>query len=132
MLLLAYPGNPLINKVFPKDIENELLILTETGFSYRVAFERIPKDSGIKPNITLETSSVQAIKQFTMSGLGITVLPQVAVKSEVNAKKLIPLNWASSELNIISQIIYHKDKWISPALREFIALSNKFLKANSR
>lgn len=132
MLLLAYPGNPLINKVFPKDIENELLILTETGFSYRVAFERILKDSGIKPNITLETSSVQAIKQFTMSGLGITVLPQVAVKSEVNAKKLIPLNWASSELNIISQVIYHKDKWISPAIREFIALSNKFLKANSR
>ncbi len=132
MLLLAYPGNPLINKVFLKDIENESLILTETGCSYRAAFERILKDSGIKPNITLETGSVQAIKQFTMSGLGITVLPQVAVKSEVNAKKLIPLNWAGSELNIISQVIYHKDKWISPALREFIALSNKFLKANSR
>lgn len=105
MLLLAYPGNPLINKVFLKDIENESLILTETGCSYRAAFERILKDSGIKPNITLETGSVQAIKQFTMSGLGITVL---------------------------SQVIYHKDKWISPALREFIALSNKFLKANSR
>ncbi|WP_294402247.1 LysR family transcriptional regulator [uncultured Clostridium sp.] len=134
MLLLAYPGHPLINKekVFPKDIETESLILTETGCSYRAAFERILKDSGIKPNITLETGSVQAIKQFTMSGLGITVLPQVAVKYEVNSKKLIPLNWAGPDLNIISQVIYHKDKWISPALREFIALSNKFLKANSR
>ena len=133
MLILAYPGHPLTNKdkVFPRDIENESLILTETGCSYRAAFERILKDNGIKPSITLETGSVQAIKQFTMSGLGITVLPEVAVQNEVNSKKLIPLNWVGPDLNIISQVIYHKDKWISPALREFIVLSNKFLKANS-
>lgn len=133
MLLLSYPGHPLINKdkVLPEDIENESLILTETGCSYRAAFERILKDNGIKPNITLETGSVQAIKQFTMSGLGITVLPEIAVKDEVTSGKLIPLNWAGPDLNIISQVIYHKDKWISPALREFIALSNKFLKKNS-
>ena len=130
MLFLAYPGHPLIkkDKVFPKDIENESLILTETGCSYRAAFERILKDNGIKPNITLETGSVQAIKQFTMSGLGITVLPEIAVKDEVECGKLIPLNWSGPDLNIISQVLYHKDKWISPALREFISLSNKFLK----
>lgn len=130
MLLLAYPGHPLINKdkIYPEDIENESLILTETGCSYRAAFERILKDNGIKPNVTLETGSVQAIKQFTMSGLGITMLPEIAVKDEVNSGKLIPLNWSGPNLNIISQVIYHKDKWISPALKEFISLANKFLK----
>ena len=133
MLLLAYPGHHLINKdnVFPEDIADESLILTETGCSYRAAFERVLKDKGIKPNIILETGSVQAIKQFTMSGLGITILPEIAVKDEVLSKKLIPLNWAGPDLNIISQVLYHKDKWISPALREFISLSNKFLKKNS-
>lgn len=129
MLLLAYPDHPLIHKdkILPKDIESQSLILTETGCSYRAAFERVLKDSGIKPNITLETGSVQAIKQFTMSGLGITVLPEIAVKDEVKSGKLIPLNWKGPDLNIISQVIYHKDKWISPALREFIHISNKFL-----
>ena len=133
MLILAYPGHPLIGKesILPIDIENESLILTETGCSYRAAFERILKDAGIKPKITLETGSVQAIKQFTMSGLGITLLPEVAVKDEVDSGKLIPLNWAGPSLNIISQIIYHKDKWISPALRQFIALANKFLKSRN-
>ncbi|MCQ2017798.1 LysR family transcriptional regulator [Clostridium butyricum] len=132
MLLLAYPGHDLINKkeIFPTDIKDESLILTETGCSYRAAFERILKDNGIKPNITLETGSVQAIKQFTMSGLGITFLPEIAVKDEVKAGKLIPLNWAGPDLNIISQVIYHKDKWISPALKEFISLSHRFLKQN--
>jgi DNA-binding transcriptional LysR family regulator len=130
MLLLAYPGHPLINKksVLPKDIEGEPLILTEMGCSYRAALENILSSCNIKPNVGLETGSVQAIKQFTMSRLGITLLPKVAVEDEINSGKLIPLNWAGPDFEIISQVLYHKDKWISPALREFLNLSKNFMK----
>ena len=131
MLLLAYPGHHLISKeeIFPEDIENEALILTETGCSYRAAFENILSEHNIKPNLVLETGSVQAIKQFTMSGLGITLLPAVSVSDEINSGKLIPLNWAGPDFGIISQVIYHKDKWISPALKEFLKLSHKYMKS---
>ncbi|MDS0524637.1 LysR family transcriptional regulator [Clostridium sp. SHJSY1] len=129
MLLLAYPGHPLINKeeIFPKDIENEPLILTETGCSYRASFENILNEYNVKANLVLETGSVQAIKQFTMSGLGITLLPKVAVEDEINSGKLIPLNWVGPSFGVISQVIYHKDKWISPALKEFLVLSKKLM-----
>lgn len=129
MVLLAYPGHPLINKksILPKDIENKPLVLTEMGCSYRAALENILANCNVKPNITLETGSVQAIKQFTMSGLGITLLPKVAVEDEIISGKLIPLNWAGPDFQIISQVLYHKDKWISPALREFLKLSRKFM-----
>lgn len=133
MLFLAYPGHPLINKksILPKDIENEPLILTETGCSYRAALENILTSCDVKPNIAFETGSVQAIKQFTMSGLGITLLPKVAVEDEINNGKLIPLNWAGPEFGVISQVLYHKDKWISPALKEFLKLSRKFMESYS-
>lgn len=129
MQLLAYPGHPLINKkdVFPEDIQGEPLILTETGCSYRAAFENILSQFNVKPNLVLETGSVQAIKQFTMSGIGITLLPQVAVEEEIASGKLIPLNWKGPSFGIISQVLYHKDKWISPALREFLKLSKKIM-----
>lgn len=129
MLLLAYPGHHLVNKekITPKDIENEPLILTDTGCSYRAAFENILSEYNVKPNLVLETGSVQAIKQFTMSGLGITLLPKVAVKDEVSCGKLIPLNWCGPEFGVISQVIYHKDKWISPALQAFLNLTKKFI-----
>lgn len=129
MLLLAYPGHPLIDKeeIFPKDIENEPLILTETGCSYRASFENILNEYNVKENLVLETGSVQAIKQFTMSGLGITLLPKVAVEDEIKAGKLIPLNWVGPGFGVISQVIYHKDKWLSPALKEFLALSKKLM-----
>ncbi|WP_297418691.1 LysR family transcriptional regulator [Clostridium sp.] len=133
MLLLAYPGHPLINKkeVFPKNIEMEPLILTEMGCSYRAALENILNSCNVKPNIALETGSVQAIKQFTMSGLGITLLPKVAVEDEISSGKLIPLNWVGPDFGIISQVLYHKDKWISPALREFLKLSRDFMDSYS-
>ncbi|EHJ01998.1 transcriptional regulator, LysR family [Clostridium sp. DL-VIII] len=134
MLFLAYPGHPLISKksILPKDIENEPLILTEMGCSYRASLENILTSCDIKPNVAFETGSVQAIKQFTMSGLGITLLPKVAVEDEINSGKLIPLNWEGPNFGIISQVLYHKDKWISPALKEFLRLSKDFMNSYSK
>lgn len=134
MVLLAYPGHHLIGKdeIFPKDIENEPLILTEMGCSYRAAFENILNEYNVKPNLVLETGSVQAIKQFTMSGLGITLLPKVAVKDELESGRMVALKWAGPEFGIISQILYHKDKWISPALHAFLKLSKEIIKPKTR
>ena len=129
MCLLAYPGHPLTNKkeVFPTDLEGESLILTEIGCSYRAAFERILKDANVYPHITLESGSIHAIKLFTMSGLGICLLPQIAVYEELASSKLIPLHWCGPKFNIVSQVLYHKNKWLSPALQAFLALCTEAL-----
>ena len=125
-----------MNEVFKKQIEEKFKTKYKDMMKRNIDdllekleddFENILRDAGITPNVALETGSVQAIKQFTMSGLGICLLPQVAVSQEVESKKLIPLNWAGQDFGIISQVIYHKDKWKSPALKEFINLSKKFL-----
>ena len=133
MLLLTAPGHPLIDKevVYPKDIENEPLILTELGCSYRAVFENILRSYNIKPNMVLETGSVQAIKQFTMSGLGLTLLPRVAVKEELAQGKMVTLNWSGPDFGIVSQVLYHKDKWLSPALKAFLNLSRNMLYKDS-
>jgi DNA-binding transcriptional LysR family regulator len=129
MLLLAAPGHPLLKKkeVLPEDIAKESLILTELGCSYRAVFENILNSYNLKANVVLETGSVQAIKQFTMSGLGITLLPKVAVDEELSQGRLVPLNWAGPNFGIVSQVLYHKDKWLSPALKAFLKLSKEML-----
>ncbi|WP_330377507.1 substrate-binding domain-containing protein [Cellulosilyticum ruminicola] len=127
MLLLAYPGHPLLQKemILPQDLEGESLILTEIGCSYRASFERILKDAGVTPHITLESGSIHAIKLFTMSGLGICLLPKVAVQEELKNGALLPLNWCGPDFEIISQVLYHKNKWVSSALYAFIQLCKK-------
>lgn len=129
MLLLAAPPHHLIEEksIKPQDIENEPLILTELGCSYRAVFENILSSHNIKPNVILETGSVQAIKQFTMSGLGITLLPKVAVEEEIAKGRLVALNWEGPDFGIVSQVLYHKDKWLSPALKAFLKLAKGML-----
>jgi DNA-binding transcriptional LysR family regulator len=133
MLLLTAPMHQLIDKevITPNDIENEPLILTEIGCSYRAVFENILSSYSIKSNVVLETGSVQAIKQFTMSGLGVTLLPKVAVEEELSQGRLVPLNWCGPDFGIVSQVLYHKDKWLSPALKAFLKLSKDMLEKNS-
>ena len=129
MLLLAYPGHPLLEKekILPEDLKGESLILTEVGCSYRASFERILKDAGICPRITIESGSVHAIKQFTMSGMGISLLAKVAVEEELANGKLLALNWLGADFEIVSQVLYHKSKWLSPALEAFISLCREML-----
>lgn len=127
--VLTYPGHPLTQKkeVDLSDFKNESLILTEMGCCYRGAFMRFLGEEKIIPKVVLETGSIQAIKQAAMSGLGVCVLPAISVMEEVLAGKLVPLDFRIKNFEMVSQLFYHKDKWISPALKAFIDLSSQML-----
>lgn len=124
MVILSSPEHPLAQKedIFPEDLTGETLILTEIGCGYRAIFENILAQYDIKPRSIIETGNVQAIKQLTMSGLGITLLPLVAVEEECSQRQLVKLNWKGPSFVILTQVLYHKDKWISAPLKAFIEL----------
>jgi len=124
LVLLSLPKHPLAQKesVYPEDLAGEPLILTEIGCSYRALFENILAQYGIKPNAVIETENVQSIRQFAMSGLGITLLPLVAVEEECLNKRLVKLKWKGPAFEMLTQVIYHKNKWISSPLKAFIEL----------
>jgi DNA-binding transcriptional LysR family regulator len=79
----------------------------------------------IKPRSVIETGNVQAIKQLILSGMGITFLPQTAVEEELQQGRLMRLNWMGPEFLIYTQVLYHKTKWMSAALKAFINLMNE-------
>jgi len=124
MVLLSAPQHPLSEKenIFPQDLMGESLILTEAGCSYRALFEGVLTQYGVKPSSIIETGNVQLIKQLAMSGLGVTLLPLVAVEEECTCGRLIKLNWKGPKFELLTQVLYHKNKWISSALKAFIEL----------
>ncbi|TCL62201.1 LysR family transcriptional regulator [Hydrogenispora ethanolica] len=125
LTFLAMPGHPLISRapIGPADLAGASLILTEAGCSYRRALESTLAGAGVKPHSVLETGSLQAIKQFTMDGMGITLLPRIAATAELADGRLVKLDWIGPEFAMLTQLVYHKDKWLSPPLRAFIALA---------
>ncbi|SDM80477.1 LysR family transcriptional regulator [Acetanaerobacterium elongatum] len=125
--VLSSPDCPLAKKaaVDIQDFAGLPVIFTGRGCSYRGMFEHDLAEHGVVPNIVLETSSIQVIKEAAMSGLGLCILPELAVMKELGEKKLIKLAYTNN-YNISSQLIYHKDKWLSPAMEGFISIAKQY------
>lgn len=130
MALLCSPEYSFAHRenVYPEDLSGEPLILTESSCGYRTLFDNIMSQFNVKPRSVIETGNVQAIKQLILSGMGITFLPQTAVEEELQQKRLVRLNWMGPEFHIFTQVLYHKTKWMSGALKAFIKLMNEMMK----
>lgn len=124
--VFSAPSHALARKesVSLHDFDQESFILTEAGCFYRGAFLDDMSRHHITPKIILETGSIQAIKEMTKSGLGLCLLPEIAAKREIESKELIPLCFLN-DYSICSQILYHRDKWLSPALSAFLSLARE-------
>jgi DNA-binding transcriptional LysR family regulator len=127
--LVARPEHQLANRpaVYPEDLANEALLLTEADCAYRLLFERVLAAAGVAPRDTIEFSSVEAIKQCVAAGMGLAVLPAMAIDRELAQGQLAALRWAGPPLEVTTQMIWHTKKWQSPALRAFLQLARELL-----
>lgn len=133
LLVIAHQDHPLAEAptVRPEDLEDESVLLTEAGCSYRVMFERALADTCVNLSTTVEFNNVEAIKQCVMVGMGITVLPQVAVAAEIDDGRLAALAWTEPRLEIVTQMVWHRDKWLSPALGAFLQMARNVFKTEA-
>jgi DNA-binding transcriptional LysR family regulator len=129
MFILCAPDHHLAQKqggIGPADLANVNLI-SENGCDYRRLLEEMLEEVGAQFRSVMAVSSLQAERQFTASGLGVCLLAGTAVEENLQQKKLVALPWAGPDFRIAVQIVYHKNKWISPALRAFIDLARRKL-----
>lgn len=121
--VLAHPDHPLASRrrVTPGDLAGEVVLHTEADCAYRQLFDRLLAEAGVRPEVAIEFTSIEAIKQSALAGMGIAVLPEIAVETEVAQGRLalLPL---SPAITIDTQVLWHKDKWLSPALDAFLRM----------
>ena len=108
-------------------IAEENLILTEKSCSYRNEFITSLITAGFEPNIFLEIGSTEIIKKFVSENLGIAVLPRYTIQDELDTNMLSLLHVEGFKHTMYGQILYHKNKWISPAMNEFINEVRNFI-----
>lgn len=108
------------------DIKDETFIFTERNCSYRNVFEEHLNSIGIHPNIFLEIGNTEIIKKFVEADLGIAVLPHFTLLEELATNKLNILHIEDYQQLMQGQLFYHKNKWLSPALLQFIQLVKEY------
>ncbi|WCN38469.1 LysR family transcriptional regulator [Aneurinibacillus uraniidurans] len=124
MTVVAPPDHILAarDSVQTENFHGHTFLHTEPGCSYRTLFEQQLRSCGITPDTSLEFWSIEAIKNCVLSGLGLAFLPLITVQQEIQDGRLIPLAWDDRACRVATQMAYHKNKWLSPALSEFINL----------
>ncbi len=122
LVLVAAPGHRLAGQagVGPEDLQGETLVLSKADCSYRRLFESLLSDKGVVTAAGVEFSSAAALRGCVMGGVGVSLLPELAVRTDLAAGRLVVLPWAEGDLETAVLMIRHKDKWLSPPLTAFM------------
>lgn len=124
VFLVAEPEHPLVRRkaVRPEDLAGQTLLLTESGCAYRKKLDDLLAARSIHPDSITEFSSVEAIKPCLAAGMGIGLLPEIVVASDLKSHKLKTLRWTGPSLDIATHILWHRDRWFSPSMEAFLDL----------
>lgn len=125
ILVISHPEHPLskLSEVMPSDLNGETILTTEKGCNYRQLFENMLASNNVRIGTKIEFASIEGIKQCVIAGLGIAVLPKITIEKEIAEGKIAVLQWKGPDFPISTQIAWHKDKWISPALKAFLDIA---------
>jgi DNA-binding transcriptional LysR family regulator len=127
--VIAAPGHRLAGsrKVGPTDLAGEPLLLPEApdfGCAYRGQFERHLADAHVSADGALEFASIETVKQCVVAGMGVSVVPAVAVDADVAAGRLVRLPWSDS-FDVHTQLVRNGRRSLSPAHAAFVAMARE-------
>ncbi|WP_339286927.1 LysR family transcriptional regulator [Paenibacillus sp. FSL R5-0486] len=109
------------------DFHKQHFLLTEKNCSYRTYFDQSITKKGVDALTELEFHSVEAIKQCVAAGLGIALLPEMALKKELSDGEVVALPWDLSDVSFSAQMLWHREKWISPSMAAFMEVAKSEL-----
>lgn len=104
------------------DLARIPLIVTEKNCTYRNLLQQIFEQNNTELRVYFESENTEVIKHFAEAGMGVAFLPEIVVSDELNKQKLCRLPVDLMIPSTYINAVYHKNKWLTPAMREFCKL----------
>lgn len=105
----------------------EPLYLTEKGISYRYAVEQFLAEQGRELRPFWEVGSTDVITRFLLEGEGISLLPEFVVREHLEKGELVVLHPQCPPILMWSQLVYHRNKNVTPLMALFLDLMKQRL-----
>ena len=121
IVAIAPRGHPLVGKrrIGLARLAKEPFLLREAGSGTRMASERFLKERGLKLDVRMELGSNEAIKQAVAGGLGLSLLSQHALASELARGELELLDIEELPIRRSWYIVQRTGKQLSIVARTF-------------
>ena len=115
-------NNPITKKknLSIDDLLKEPFLLTEKGMSYRRLLDERLVQNGKELTPALEIGSVDILCRLVAENTGVSLLPDYVVDNALKTHEIVKLDVKGFEFEVWQQLIYHKNKWMSPQLKAVI------------
>lgn len=112
-------NHPLAKKssVPLEDLVQEIFVLTERNMSYQKLLDEFLTSRSLDINPFLELGDTSLIAQMLGRGNLLSFLPDYVCESGVQDKSLARIHVPDLHIEIWKQLLYHKNKWISPEIQ---------------
>jgi DNA-binding transcriptional LysR family regulator len=129
LVLILAPGHRLSNKksVSPQELLEEPMIMKEIGSGTRKQVSDLFSRRRLVPNVLMETSNTEFIKQLVQRGDGISFVVREAVAAELKDKKLATVPLEGEQMSLDVSIAYLKHQYLSPPARAFVEMLKKMI-----
>jgi DNA-binding transcriptional LysR family regulator len=113
---LAIPESQSIQSIF----STYPLIFREEGSATRSVMENFIKNRGISVGMKFQLTSNEAVKQALISGLGISIMPLIGIKNELDCGDLKIIQLKGLPITTDWQLIWLKNKPLTPVSLAFL------------
>ncbi|MGW6391349.1 LysR family transcriptional regulator [Streptomyces sp. NPDC055103] len=130
LVLVAGPGHPLVGRtgLTSADLAAAHLVGTEPGCPYRDLFEEELREWA--PPF-MEFGTIEATKRGVASGLGVALLPRVAVAEELASGTLTALHW-EAPFTLFTQLAWRRGKKLPAHVRLFVEQARRLVSEQTR
>ncbi|KXS45126.1 MAG: LysR family transcriptional regulator [Candidatus Frackibacter sp. T328-2] len=122
MIIICSPQHKWAKKelIEPSEIEEEEFITREKGSGTREVIENTLAKFNLSYQPKYILNNIEAIKKSVEANIGISILPEIAVKKEIEEDKIIKVSIEKIDFTRKFQLIYHRDKYHSNLFNEFV------------
>jgi len=127
LVLIASPDHPLAGKsgVRFEEIASEPIIMKEVGSGTRRLVNHLFARYACVPDILMETSNTEFIKQLVQRGDGLSFLVRQSVSMELDEGRLATITLDGARIFLDVSIAYLKDQHLSPPAQAFLETLGK-------
>lgn len=124
LVLICHPQHPFTKQksVKLKTLAGQKVIGFEPDIPTRKALDKILKEYGVEVKHVMEFDNVETVKRAVEIDAGISIVPQGTVLQEISKQTLAAVTIEDGEFYRPLAAIYKKNKVLSPAMKQFLAI----------
>ena len=113
-------------KLTKEELQKERLLLREKGSGSRDLIDKVTQDAGITLSPIWEGISAEALLSGVKKGFGISILPECLVQEAILSGEVVLLKIEGLPFVRTFDLVYHKDKLLTPRMEAFLDLCRTF------